>query len=109
MKTLRPNDLGKKFLVEECQKIPVSRFIKITKNKLRETLLNSELEYGKFSIKISTSYTHKMGIRYWFKCPLCHRRTGVIYLHPINNNLGCRICLNLRYKKSRFKGMVENN
>ena len=36
MKTLNPNDLGKTFLVEECQKIKIEDFLKQYQNKLKE-------------------------------------------------------------------------
>lgn len=109
MKTLNPNDLGKKYIVEECRKVSISALIKATKNKLKESLLKAELEYWDIDIKLGTTNTHKGGFRYWLKCPQCTKNVGSIYLHPITNNLGCRTCLNLKYKKSRFKGMVENS
>jgi len=108
MKTLKPNDLGKKFIVEECQKVSISSFIKNTKTKLKGALLKVELEFKNLSIQLGTSKTHTGGIRFWFKCPMCNKNVGIIYIHPITNNIGCRTCLNLKYKKSRFKGMVEN-
>jgi hypothetical protein len=108
MKTLNPNDLGKKYIVEECRKVSISNFIKATKSKLKESILKTELEYWDLNIQLGTSVTHKGGIRYWFKCPTCTKNVNEVYLHPITNKMGCRTCLNLRYKKSRFKGMVEN-
>ena len=108
MKTLNPNDLGKKFIVEECRKVSISALIKATKNKLKESLLKTELEYWGLDIGIATSNTHKGGVRYWLKCPVCQKKVESVYLHPITNRIGCRICLNLKYKKSRFKGMIEN-
>lgn len=108
MKTLKPNDLGEKFIVEECRKVSISALIKATKNKLKESLLKTELEYWDLNIQLGSTNTHKGGFRYWFKCPTCNNNVSAIYLHPITNKIGCRNCLNLRYKKSRFKGMVEN-
>jgi hypothetical protein len=109
MKTLKANDLGKKFIVEECQKIEISKFLGIAKIGIKEALLKIELENENINIKLLTSLTHKNGLRYWFGCPICSKRIGVLFVHPISNILGCRNCLDLRYKKSRFKGMVENN
>lgn len=107
MKPLNLNDFGKNLLVEECQQVSIKTFVKNAKAKLKEALLRAELQHQNVDIKISTSLVNRNGIRYWFECPLCKRRAGVIYVHPIANNLGCRICFNLKYKKSRFKGMVE--
>jgi len=107
MKTLNPNDLGKKYLVEECQKIRIEDFLKTYRNKLKELVLNSELEVLGLRIKLTTSKTCYNGIRFWFKCPLCNKRSGVLYEHPLTNKIGCRKCLNLEYRRRRYKGMIE--
>ena len=108
MKTLKPNDLGRKFLVEECQKVSIKTFIKKVKDSLKEALLKIELNCQEINIRISTSITSRNGVRYWFECPMCQRRAGIIYVHPITGILGCRTCLNLEYRSRRYKGMVEN-
>jgi len=108
MKSLKLNDLGKKFIVEECQKISIKFYIDNAKRKIMDALIKSELQYKDIDIQISTSNTYGGGIRYWFLCPLCKRRAGVIFTHPITNIFGCRTCLNLKYKKIRFKGMIES-
>ena len=107
MKTSNPNDLGKKYLVEECQKMRIEDFLKIYRNKLKELILTSELEVLGLRIKLTTSKTCYNGIRFWFKCPLCNKRSGVLYRHPLINKIGCRQCLNLEYRKRRYKGMIE--
>lgn len=104
---MKLNDLGKKLLVEECQKIEISTFLRSTKLKLRETLLASELTMQGISILLISSITGFGGTRYWFKCPLCSKRVGVLFMHPVSQNLGCRGCLGLEYRKRRYKGMVE--
>ena len=38
------------------------------------------------------------GIRYWFGCPYCGRRVGVIYLVPGDTYFRCRHCNNLSYQ-----------
>jgi len=108
MKILTPNDLGKTFLVEECQKIRIEGFLKQYKEKIKEVILNSELEALGWNIELATSKTHYNGIRFWFKCPLCHLRVGVLLKHPLADIIGCRRCLRLEYRKRRYKGMVEN-
>lgn len=105
---MKPNDLGKKLLVEECQKIEINTFLRRTKLKLRETLIASELNMQGISILLISSITGFGGTRYWFKCPLCSKKVGVLFMHPVSQNLGCRRCLGLEYRKRRYKGMVEN-
>lgn len=107
MKTLRPNDFGKKYLVEECQKIKIERFLRIYRKKLKELILSSEVEMSGWKVPLTTSKTCFNGIRFWFKCPLCRKRVGVIYKHPVSSIIGCRQCLNLDYRKRRYKGMIE--
>ena len=107
MKILNPNDLGKKYLVEECQKIRIEDFLKTYRNKLKELVLTSELEVLGLKIELTTSKTCYNGIRFWFKCPLCERRVGVLLKHPLTNEIGCRQCLNLEYRKRKYKGMIE--
>lgn len=105
MKSLNPNDLG--LLVEGCQKIKISDFLGKCRERLKEALIKSELEILGLSIELTTSKTCYNGIRFWFKCPLCGGRVGVLFKHPLNDTIGCRKCLNLEYKKRRYKGMVE--
>ena len=108
MKTLNPNDLGKKLLVEECQKISMNTFSAQLKSKIKETLLLSQIEVLNRNIELTKSDMHFGGVRYWFKCPLCHGRVGTLFVHPISQNVACRGCLGLEYRKRRYKGMVEN-
>ena len=107
MKSLNPNNLGKKYLVEQCQNISITNYTKQAKGKLKELLINSQIELAGENIGLITSQTNYNGIRYWFKCPICNSRAGKLYKHPISQILGCRLCLNLEYKSRRFKGMVE--
>lgn len=109
MKTLKSDDLGKKYLVEECQKIRIENFLKSYRNKLKELILASELEALGIRIELTTSKTCYNGTRFWFKCPLCEKRVGVLLKHPLTDQIGCRQCLNLEYRKRLYKGMVEQN
>lgn len=108
MKSLTPNNLGKTFLVEECSKIRVEDFLKQYRGKLKEHVLNSELEAYGWNIALTTSKTYYNGVRLWFKCPLCGLRVGVLFRHPLNSMVGCRKCLKLEYRKRRYKGMIES-
>jgi len=106
MKSLNPNNLG--LLVEECKRIEISDFLKQSKTKLKEALIKSELEIEGLHVELTNSKTGYGGLRYWFKCPLCNLRVGVLFKHPVNNAIGCRRCLKLEYRKRRYKGMVED-
>src|SRR3989344_7037969 len=107
MKTMSPNDLGKKFIVEECQKLKIGDCLKNFKLSFKETVLKSELDVFKQSVELTTTKTGFNGIRFWFKCPLCLKWIGVLFVHPLDGRIGCRECLNLEYRKRRYKGMAE--
>ena len=118
---MKPNDFGKRFLVEECQRIKFSDLLRKYRNALKESVIGSEMETMDTKIELITSKTEKSEqeladqlassayTRYWFKCPLCGTRIGVLLKHPLTNALGCRKCLNLDYKKRRYKGMLESS
>lgn len=107
MKTMNPNDFGKKLIVEQCQKININEFLKESKLKLGKSLLASTIEVQGLDLTLTGSKTGFGGVRYWFSCPNCNRRVGVLYKHALTGQLGCRLCLGLDYRKHRFKGMIE--
>ncbi len=51
--------------------------------------------YDKFSLETTPCYFG--GVRYWFSCPSCYGRVGVLYLPPGNINFKCRHCYDLSY------------
>jgi hypothetical protein len=104
---MKPNDLGKTFLVEECQKIEINSFLRKAKLSLKDTLLKSEITAQGIMLELITSKTGFGGLRFWFKCPICKRRVGTLFAHAVGQNLGCRGCLGLQYRKIRYKGMIE--
>lgn len=105
---MKPNDFGKKLLTDQCQQIRVSSFVKQVKQELKEALLQSHIEASGYHLTLNRSKTGFGGTRYWFSCPLCQRRSGVLYKHPVSKILGCRRCLGLDYREHRYKGMIEN-
>ena len=109
LKPMKPNDFGKKFLVEECQKISISVLVKQANNRLKETLISSDIEASGLKLELTTSLVHFGGVRYWFKCPLCQKRVWTVFVHPLNAQIGCRVCLGLCYRKQRFNGMLEGS
>lgn len=107
-KSIMPNDFGKKILVEDCQKFLIDNFLKEYKLRLKDLFISSKLEVLGLQVNLTTSKTYNSGKRLWFVCPVCGGRVGALYLHPLTQNLGCRCCLGLRYKKHRYKGMLED-
>ncbi len=108
MKTFNPNDSGNNLLVEDCQKISISTYIRQAKAKLKYTLLQSELQMSNKFIELTPSETAFGGARLWFKCPMCTKRKGTLFVHPLSHEIGCRKCLGLEYRSRRYKGMMEN-
>jgi len=94
-------------LVENCQKIKIKDFLKVYRAELKRVVLNSEIEIRGLNIDLATSKTRFNGIRFWFVCPVCNKRAGVLFSHPITGQIGCRACLGLDYAKRRYKGMIE--
>lgn len=106
-KTLPRNDFGKTCTVEECRIIRISHLLKQCRAILKRVLLEAEIEAMGASIELTTSTLWHGGIRFWFKCPICQKRVGVIYEQLITSKICCRGCLGLDYAKQRYKGMVE--
>jgi len=104
---MRPNDSGKKFLIEDCQRVNISDFFRQFKRELKSAYLKSRLKSLGIEVRLATSRTGFGGVRFWFQCPFCKQRVGVLYKHPLNNNIGCRKCLNLEYKSRLYRGMLE--
>jgi len=109
MKPLTLNNSGKKYLVENCQSIDISDYLRGIKKQLKGLIINSKIEADGFKIGLITSTTNYNGVRFWFKCPLCCKRAGKLYKHPKTSVLGCRRCLNLEYRCRIYKGMIENS
>ena len=106
---MSPNDFGKKYLTEQCQKIKLSDFVGKANQQIKESILQASIEAEGYSVLFIRSVTGFGGTRFWFSCPICHKRAGVLYKHPVSQILGCRKCLGLDYRKHRYGKMVENN
>jgi len=94
-------------MLENCQKIQIEKFLNECREKFKQSLISSELKMIGIDIELTTSKTNFNGIRFWFKCPQCKRRVGVLFKHYISEIIGCRVCLDLNYRKQRYKGMIE--
>lgn len=106
---MKPINLGNSFLVEDCQRVELKGYLRGARAKLKEALLTAEMTAQGVPVGLTASRTGFGGTRYWFVCPSCGRRVGVLFVHPVSQAVGCRKCLNLEYRKRRFKGMVESN
>jgi len=100
---INPYDLGK--IVEGVQSVKIDDLVRKAKEEFKLQFIKSSLNLSGIDIQLTTSKTRFGGNRIWFLCPICQKKVGVIYKNP--PFLGCRICLNLRYRKQRYKGMTE--
>jgi len=93
-------------LVETCQKITIDELVRKTSKMLKKQIVEAQIEALGIPIKLTTSKTRFNGERLWFVCPYCSKRIHTLY-ENLSGNIGCRKCLGLSYKKSRYKGMIE--
>lgn len=66
-----------------------------------------EIKTMDYRVRLSESYPHYGGKRYWLECPLMHCKTyrsGKLYLPPFQDWFGCRKCFGLQYESSRKSG-----
>lgn len=96
------------FLTDQCEKIPIKELLKRYKDELRNGLLKSDVLIQGIKVTITGSKTGNNGLRYWYECPICKGRCGVLFCYPLSLVVGCRTCLGLRYRKCSKKGMVDN-
>ena len=101
---IKLNNLGE--IVENYQAIRIDDLVRKVNSGLKAKLLQSEVETLGYQINLTTSKTRFGGNRFWFLCPLCNERRGVLYLR--NSGVAYRVCLGLKYRKQRYKGMIES-
>ncbi len=102
---IKPYDLGRNNVVENCKQIEINSLIKNVNRKLKYSLLQQEMEISGINVSICTSKTRFNGERLWFVCPRCKKRVGILYFQ--DNLVECRTCLRLYYKNQRYKNMIE--
>ena len=73
--------------------------------QLTYTLEGKTHEYD-YKVPLLTSPCNLGGVRYWFACPGCSERVGVLFLARGGVHFRCRHCNNLTYR-SRNRCMVE--
>jgi hypothetical protein len=104
---INPYDLGDFQVAENSFKVNVDELLKKARKELKLRLLQSQIDTLGVHIGLTTSKTRFNGERIWFVCPNCGRRVGTVYKHPVKYMMGCRVCLDLKYAKQYYKGMVE--
>jgi hypothetical protein len=60
-----------------------------------------------YEVSLVTTPCNFGGVRYWFGCPSCGYRVGVLYLSPGDVYFRCRHCNNLSYR-SRNRCRLES-
>lgn len=95
-----------KILVEQCQKIKITEIVRDIKIEMAMLRLKEKVELMNHDIGITHTPCNFGGHRFWFLCPQCHKRVGVLYKTPISNAILCRECHGLKYMKSRFNKMM---
>ena len=74
--------------------------------------LSPELSFSEnwdfqYEIRLTTTLCNFGNVRYWFLCPSCYRRVGVLYKDIYAEHLVCRRCNNLTYRsrnESHYSG-----
>jgi len=70
--------------------------------------MKAEMNANGINLKLITTNTGFGGERYWWSCPKCKKKCGILYKHPISQDIACRKCLKLKYISTSKKGMIEN-
>ncbi len=94
-----------KILVEQCQKIKINELVRDVKVEMTMLRLKEKIQLLDQEVGITYTKCNFGGQRFWFVCPLCDRRIGVLYKNPISEAILCRKCHGLRYMKSSFHKM----
>ena len=99
---IKPNDLDI-FYLEACQRIEIDDFVRKANEQVKLQLIQTQIRALDVELKLTTSKTRFNGKRYWFICPTCNSRAGVIYKHPTSREIGCRKCMKMLYLGQRYK------
>lgn len=89
---ISPYDSAK---LQTKQRIEINDFIRIAKKQLKISLVQAQIEALGQRIELTTSNTRFQGQRLWFVCPSCTRKVGILYRGKTDEDLICRICVNL--------------
>lgn len=85
-----------KVTIEECQRISISE-VEL------QSYDPSVIEVNDQTVKITKTRCNLGGWRYWFVCPMCNRRIGMLYRKPLGSSFLCRHCQNLTYQLTKYR------
>ena len=68
---------------------------------LRLYYTHNQTDHIDYIVNFTTTSPNYGGVRYWFICPSCRRRTGKLYLLGDNGYFLCRTCQGLTYRSCR--------
>lgn len=85
--------------------VSVDDVVRALRLEFERNLTEQPVYIGDVELKLSKSITGQGGHRYWFFCPGCNSRVAKLYVQ--GNIAACRHCLRIKYRTSRYKGMVE--
>ncbi len=98
------NDFGKnktdRLIVEECSRLSIKDF-PLNRNLFKQIIIDNQIVY------LTATKCYFGGSRYWFKCPNCKKRIGVLYRKPANVYFLCRSCLDLTYALRKYHRREE--
>jgi hypothetical protein len=103
---MNPNDFGIEQIADLAEKIRIESLVRSTSREIKRMILESRIEAMGLEVELTSSKTGFGGVRLWFKCPSCSRRCGVLY-RDTGGYVACRKCGRIKYRKSRYKGMLE--
>lgn len=103
---LSPYDLDSFIPLENLQKVKIDQLVKAVNNDLKKALLQAKIRLLSSDVELVTSKARFSGVRYWFSCPLCKKRVGILYTLPDEKEgvVSCRMCTNKLY----YKQMMRN-
>lgn len=100
-------DYGICNLVDSCPRLDISKLLPVSYREWQKKIVHSgQIEISGKTVKLATTQLPGGGLRLWFICPACNRRCAILHN---NGSIGCRTCLGLRYRSSRYKNMIEND
>ncbi|NCN51238.1 MAG: hypothetical protein COZ34_02420 [Candidatus Pacebacteria bacterium CG_4_10_14_3_um_filter_34_15] len=96
-----------KRVVETTPQISISSVKEYVSHRHPIIQLNLTSSHGRqtpYLVNTARTECYFGGSRPWFKCILCNKRVGVLYLNEDGNHLFCRECSNLRYRSQAVGG-----
>lgn len=57
-----------------------------------------------YAVRVLATRTPPGGVRWWWECPACRRRCGLLYLPAGRDRLACRVCCRLAYASQSRRG-----